>query len=242
MKDDKWFENHHKFLYSNTRGFGYWIWKPYLIWQTLNNTPPNEYVLYLDAGYEINPKGKERFEQYLELADSNYVVAWQLVDCPTMYWTKAEVLRYFGITNQSLILELPQRESSFHLVKNTRETRAFYRNFSVICCDRNYSLVDDTPSINEEHISFREHRHDQAIFSLLTYEQGIGTFPSAESFFPVEWESGFHPEKYPLAAIRNKSGASQLISNKEVKKWCPAIFRELESNISAGLQWGDNIK
>lgn len=241
MKDRTWYENNKKFLHSNPRGFGYWIWKPYLIWKTLINIPTNDILLYLDAGYEINPLGKERFEQYIELVENKYIVGWQLQDQPTSFWTKADVLRYFGLANTSQILELPQRESSFHLAKNNATTRSFYRDFSLICCDSNYSLVDDTPSIDQEQLVFREHRHDQAIFSLLTYEQSIGLFPNNESYFTEQWNSGVHPSKYPFAAMRNKSGASRLESIKNVKSYVPAIYTDLENKVLAGWHWGDGI-
>ena len=239
-KQANWFSRNQRFLTSNIRGLGYWIWKPFLIWQTLLNRPLGDLVLYLDAGYEINQLGSERFFQYIDLANKHLIVSWQLDDQPTSYWTKSLVLQYFGILEGSSVLENPMRESSMHLVKNTEQTRSFYREFSLICCDWDYALVDDSLSKDKESDKFIEHRHDQAIYSLLTYDRGIGEYPTNESYPNDLWDKGIHPRYLPFAAMRNKSGASRLGPNAEVKSASLAYFTFIESRL-ADKGWGDEI-
>ena len=39
-----WFK-HGAFIKRNPRGFGYWIWKPYIIWKTLKSLPDGDILL-----------------------------------------------------------------------------------------------------------------------------------------------------------------------------------------------------
>ena len=63
-------ENYQQIL-TMPRGGGYWIWRPIIIQQALDKINDGEYLVYLDAGCTINPKGKRRFNEYLQLLDDN---------------------------------------------------------------------------------------------------------------------------------------------------------------------------
>ena len=175
------------------------------------------------------------------MTDNHLLVAWQLSGEKVKNWTKKVSLNYFGISAESLLNELPVRESSMHIIKNTVLTQSFYREFSLICGDQNFKLVDDSLSDEGEQESFREHRHDQAIFSLLTYQRNIGIFLENESYFADEWKRGTHPRMLPFAAMRNKSGVSMFSSDAKVLEQRPGFFSEIEGGIAKGSHWGDAI-
>ena len=67
--DPEWYSNHIDFIASNHRGAGYWIWKPFVISRYLKLMPKNHFLVYADLGYEINKRGTERFNNYLEIAN-----------------------------------------------------------------------------------------------------------------------------------------------------------------------------
>ena len=55
LKNDNIFwEKHSNFITNNKRGYGYWIWKPYLIKKTMDNMKDGDILLYLDCGCEIS--------------------------------------------------------------------------------------------------------------------------------------------------------------------------------------------
>jgi hypothetical protein len=70
-------QNH--FVQFKKRGFGLWMWKPYIILKKISQIKDGEYLLYIDAGSHLNINGKKKFLQYLELLkdDKNHVIAWQ---------------------------------------------------------------------------------------------------------------------------------------------------------------------
>src|SRR5437762_81793 len=47
---DPEFCNKNKHIINYPKGAGYWIWKPYIILKTLENTKEGDYIFYCDAG------------------------------------------------------------------------------------------------------------------------------------------------------------------------------------------------
>ena len=62
-------------LMKYKRGGGYWVWKPYLIWKTLQDYPEGTKVCYVDAGCSLY-SGKE-WEQYWETLDHYDTILFQ---------------------------------------------------------------------------------------------------------------------------------------------------------------------
>lgn len=51
LQGDEYFLNKHgNFINNNRRGFGYWIWKPYIIEQQMNKMEDGDVLFYIDVG------------------------------------------------------------------------------------------------------------------------------------------------------------------------------------------------
>src|SRR6476646_303147 len=61
------FRRHASFVQANPRGWGYWLWKPFLIQQHLRRLPDGAVLLYLDAGCEIFPRNARKLAALLEI-------------------------------------------------------------------------------------------------------------------------------------------------------------------------------
>ncbi len=61
INDSDFWNKHKDFILKNKRGYGYWVWKPYLISKILKEINDNDILLYLDAGCELNVNGKDYF-------------------------------------------------------------------------------------------------------------------------------------------------------------------------------------
>ena len=60
LKNDIIFWNQHKdFIENNIKGYGYWLWKPYLIKKEMDLLNDNDILLYLDSGCEIDILDKD---------------------------------------------------------------------------------------------------------------------------------------------------------------------------------------
>ena len=68
-------------LKQEVRGFGYWIWKPQILLQCLQQMEYGDILLYTDAGCHINEVGKNMFLAYIkEVKKSSFGIfgIWQL--------------------------------------------------------------------------------------------------------------------------------------------------------------------
>jgi hypothetical protein len=85
---------------------------------------------------------------------------------------------------------------------NGRAVRGFTKDWLNICEEREHHFITDAPSIAPNHPSFVEHRHDQAVFSLLIYLRPAAVIAD-ETYWgnPPAWDANRH---FPIHAIRLK--------------------------------------
>ena len=160
------------------RGNGYWVWKPYIIWKTMQDYP-NSIVVYADCGCTLQPN-MEEWNKWFELLDTydtltfryrlDYVYPWQenngTVMTTSVQWTKMSLIRYFDplIKNRDWLQEaqvmggvvLACRKSK--LVKMWMDITLMHPEL-IMDCYGNETI--------EQADCFREHRHDQSMLSAL---------------------------------------------------------------------------
>ena len=161
------FINIHKdFIYNNTRGFGYWIWKPFIILKQLNKMRENDYLFYVDAGSKILPQRESRFKEYFTLLEQQPVWGSATVSYLEKAFQKMSLLKRLDLNNQSF-LESYQIESGKLFVRKCQESVDFIQEWSDLCIENNYKFVTDDLDGEEQVTGFLEHRHDQSILSAL---------------------------------------------------------------------------
>ena len=52
--DKEFWKKNGDFIEKNKRGYGYWLWKSYIIKKTMDMMKDGDILLYLDSGCEIN--------------------------------------------------------------------------------------------------------------------------------------------------------------------------------------------
>ena len=179
-------------LVKGSRGFGYWCWRPNVVLQALRKMEEGEILLYADAGCHLNVHGLPRLREYLKMVDESEILAFQgrsLLGAAKYdplhhfnhigQWTKGDVLDYFGVREDTEVLNSGQYSGGVFLVKKTKRTMAFYERYQAIAEDH-FSFFDDSPSKSMNAPGFREHRHDQAIFTLLCMKEGVKTLSTCE--------------------------------------------------------------
>jgi len=196
-------ENHKDFMLGNRRGFGYWIWKSYLISELLENIPKNDIIFYMDSGCQLNPKGMNRFKEYCDYAADHGGVAFNL-NLPELQWTKSDTYhRVFGKLGDD-VNEM-QHVGGINFFKNTTETLDLVKEWQQICSEDNYHYIDDSPSVKQNHSIFKEHRHDQSIFSLLIKKYNHFCVIDDETYWAPNWSGD--GKEYPIWAVRNSSSS-----------------------------------
>lgn len=209
--DEAWYLKHHNFIKENRRGFGYWIWKSKIIDLMMEVVPKDDLIVYLDAGCEINAQGHEKFKDYLKIAKALDIFCFYLdgLNYQTIQWTKKELLNKFQISIEDTLVFQPQIEATFLAFRNSDNCRKLTKKWNSLSTEDNYIFSNDVIT-NSQSPDFLEHRHDQAILSLLLHTVDFGCTIRNENYFPNIWNNNMHPLYYPIAAFRNLSGTSRI--------------------------------
>jgi len=195
-------------LLPSVRGFGYWIWKPYLISKTLNEINEGDILYYVDAGCHIR-RNKRVLNIYNRLLDhsENGIICFQkplnkeLTGENKFYierkWSKADLLYYFSVQNNYEILNSSQIVGTILIIKNNEKAKRIISEWYKIMTE-NYDLVNDKDSIIKNYPEFIQNRHDQSILSIICKLNNILVLPTAE----IEGLPALFLNK-PLLALRD---------------------------------------
>jgi hypothetical protein len=151
-------------------GVGFWFWKPALALETMNNSSPDDIIVYMDAGCSIykTDSSEKRFFEYVELCDKGPgFVGFGGGDSNVpleIQYTKRDTLLLLGCDNSDYWYT-SQISSGIWFVKNNQFGRNLMEDW-FNACQINH-LINWEKSYNEEHPEFISHKHDQGVFSVL---------------------------------------------------------------------------
>ena len=168
INDTEFWSKHSNFILNNSRGFGYWLWKSYIIKKTMETLNNDDILLYLDCGCEIDVKKKDKIIHFFELVKSEYIIGTKT--SLEKHWNKMDVLLKLDMLNNTY-LNTSMHQAGALLFKICDKTRDLVNQWYELCCD--YHNIDDSPSIAKNLDCFIENRHDQSIFSLLTKKYNL---------------------------------------------------------------------
>lgn len=184
------------------RGYGYWVWKPYIILECLEGINEGDVLLYLDVGCHLNKKGKKIFFDYwkeVKNNDSGFLVSTLGVKQLESKWTKGDLLDYFGIRNNREIVDTPQYQTGTIFIRKNKDTVDVIKKWLKVYYD-NFHLVDDSSSISANIQNFCEHRHDQSILSILLKIHGASLIPLFQ-VYATNWN--LLKKEYPILQKRD---------------------------------------
>lgn len=170
LKNDvEFWSMHSNFINTHKMGYGYWLWKSYIIKKTMEKMQDSDILLYLDAGCEIDDNCKEKILNCIDIVKVDKIIGSKNGHIERK-WNKMDLVKKLNM-NDNIYMNTSQREAGCALYLVCDETRKLVDEWYTLCCD--YHNIDDTPSLLDNVNDFREHRHDQSIFSLLTKKYNI---------------------------------------------------------------------
>lgn len=166
---DKDFKKHFKDKLLPIRGFGYWVWKPKIILESMNKIKDGDILIYADIGCHFVKKNKfmRRFRKYIKLTEKYDALTFYLTWSVEKKWTKETLFRYFKVEKNKKITDTHQRLATVIFMKKTKRNTEILEKYLKVFYD-DFSLVDDSASEAANDIHFIEHRHDQSVFSVLS--------------------------------------------------------------------------
>ena len=199
--DSSFWEKHGNFILSNPRGYGYWIWKSYLIHKILKDLPNGDILLYADAGCELNPYAKSRFFELVNKTVFHKIIGTHSISTDITY-TKQDTIEKMGMSGKIDLLNKNQIQAGCLMMLKCNEIMDLVDTWYQWV--QHYNLIDDSPSVIPNSIQFIEHRHDQSVFNLLIKERGL---------YNYEMEPADNKIENPIWYCRNRDGKS-IISEK----------------------------
>ena len=207
QNDNQFWNNHGNFITQHKRGYGYWLWKSYLINKTLSTMQNGDILFYSDAGCEVNEEKKLITQTLIDSLknENEYCVYMSLNsgDCKEEKYTKFDTLKEFNCENNAKVLKRTQLMATIILIKVNEKSKKIMQTWFEYCIKDNYSLLSDAPSKQQERNKFKDHRHDQSIISLMA---------KTIYFNDINYRSNISNAVY---IIRTRSGQSKLTKIKD---------------------------
>jgi len=195
------FYRSNKKILDMKKGSGYWLWKPYLILETLKKMDDEDVLIYCDSAVEVvgnvrplveickKNKGIMLFRNYYKNTNRKF--------------TKRDCFVLMGADRQRY-WDSMQITASYQLYMNTKENRDLISEWLEYCQDPR--ILTDIPNecgLEDFSILFA-HRHDQSILSILAEKYHIELFRDPSQFgnefkmpqYRVEGEELHHKQQY----------------------------------------------
>jgi len=177
-----------KEIFRYKRGFGLWLWKPYIILKSLEKLNDGDILLYVDAGCEfINDPSS-----LISLARNNAsgIVAFDCRPLQNKQFVKRKTFinmdcdNHYHWDNHHVI-------ATVILFKKCQKTILFVKEW-LRECEVVSSLLPEIKEPNDDNFSdFIAHREDQSILSLLVSKYNLETYRN-----PSKWGNFLKMEQY----------------------------------------------
>jgi len=172
----------HPDIMSNARGAGYWLWKPWIILDTLRSVPDGTIVLYTDVAMTIVGD----LSPLLALANDYPIV---------LFERRHEALQRTCTKRDCFVLldaddprhwDVPQLMGGVQLYRAGAAARDFVAQVFDACSDprvlTDIENVMGRPNLPE----FLYHRHDQSVLTILARRNELPVFPDPTQFGPSD--------------------------------------------------------
>jgi len=212
---DKDFYNYFKDKF-HLRGFGYWVWKPQIILQTLSKINEGDILQYTDVGCHLNINGLKRLKEYFEITNQSEtgLLTFNMPYFTEKQWTKGDLFDYFNVRYNENIFP-SQIAATVIFIKKCSQSIEIIKKYLKVFYD-DFSLVDDSKSKSKNFPEFQSHRHDQSVWSILAKINNVPCITHAE-----QWAEKFETlNEYPILVKRDK-----VFKERKIKK----VFRLIKN-------------
>lgn len=177
---DKGFIDANIYTFSQGRGVGYWLWKPYLLLKTLSTLQEGDWVMYTDSGmYFLRNPWPWLGENMASIGDKGIAT---FGTCgKNRNFCKRDVFVLMGL-DEPKYTDTEQRTASVFLCRKNKFSVEFVQRWLNWCQDPR--ILTDLPNTQgkENYPDFRDHRHDQSVMSLMCIQEDICLLPDMTQF------------------------------------------------------------
>lgn len=203
------FLTEYKDIIYERRGAGYWVWKSYIIRETLDKMDMGDYLMYLDSAAVF----VEDVHILLDIMDRHGLNIMTFGPCSIeKKYTKRDAFILMDCDGVEYT-DTPQIWAGCLILKKCSEVYELMDEWAKYA--KNRQIITDDPSVSKNYTEFVENRHDQSILSLLCKKRSIIPFrdPSQhgdaggtmyEKYVELGW---MWPDEFPSIIYLHRSGA-----------------------------------
>jgi hypothetical protein len=176
-------------IFNQDRGFGYWLWKPYIINRVLTLVNDGDIIFYVDSGNSFVNTPEPLFN--ILNKDNNGIILFNNHDGapPGTVWKNIEWTKYDCFKKMNCLDERyingDQVNGSYILLKKNKFSVSFFKEYLEFCQDEDI-LTDKLSTTGKEFPEYKTHRHDQSVLSLLSIKHNITILRD-----PSEWGNNY---------------------------------------------------
>lgn len=173
---DDIFLQKNKNILTYKRGAGYWLWKPYFILRKLKEINYGDYLVYMDSGAKII----KNVDNILRMIDHKGMLNFSMIQ-KTSKWTKGDCFYKINKNNWDDYKDYNQLQGTYLFFRKNDTCIEFVEKWLEYC--QQIELISDAPNQYMKNFDdFIDHRHDQAILSLLAYNWGMMYIPQIDQY------------------------------------------------------------
>ena len=217
---DEAFKKKNEKILSCKRGAGYWMWKPYVVKKTLDKLQDGDYLFYCDSGAFVT-KDLHILIDFMEQEGTDIL----LFDLDHMekVFTKRDVFMELGC-DEKQYTDSWQRCATYFMIKKTEHTQQFIEQW--LAYAQKYELISDEDNVlyhQPNYPEFRDNRHDQSIFSVLSKKWELKSYPDISQY------------RYPRG-IKNRLCAKRKQKSNVAYPICICIHRQRKADFTSALR------
>jgi hypothetical protein len=193
------FRTKHAKHFEYRRGFGFWIWKPYLILRELEAMANGDELWYADSQCVFQSDPKPVFD-IIRRHDGIGIFHQRREGHKNKTWVRGDTFALM-CCNEPKYWEGDNLAATYSCWIKTEKSVAFVRKWLEWCC--NFDVIADGPStITPDRPEFKDNRQDQSVLSLLAIKENVFTLCACS-----EWGDGYRCSEcnYPRILYINRS-------------------------------------
>lgn len=238
-------QNYDEFV--SGRGYGYWKWKPVIVYDALKHIPEGRLLHYCDVGCFLRTQGSSRFSEYVNLLNHHDALFFET--SPVLLpdelprnrnfpsgieeqWTKQGIFDFFNVEQDDKIRKTPAFGATTFFVKKNSRTMEFFSKYEELALLKPNLFNDDVSGSQNSPLIMP--RHDQSILSVLLKLEKLMQFTKLSSFenwFPsidgthTDWKA---IRRSPIWIKRDRSNTILGLLNQKIKAVPRVLKRKIQ--------------
>lgn len=205
-------------ILDQSRGCGYWLWKPYFIDLELKKMKDGDILIYCDAGVEI----VNNVNHIIDRMDNDIFLFGNMFKHE--HWCKGGVIEDMFPSNRANYDK--QVQASVIFIRNSETSRMLIAGWLKDC--QRPGFIDDSPMGFPNHPEFKEHRHDQAILTCIWYRwtgPDLHWWPAMYNAGNFTYEKTGYTDTYPVLFHHHRMRNSDFTATDDLNRHMQKYFK-----------------